>query len=85
LYEEEDEEEDDVFVKEGRQVLSPAGRPERHLQEIEHGCPFTPFLAPSLHSSPSEGSKIPFPQPAGVAPVLMIYGRPMDPRIEALN
>ncbi len=82
--EEEDEDEDEVFVKGGRQVPSPAGRPERHLQEIEHGSPLTPFLAPSSHSSPKEGSQTPFPQPAGVAPRLMIYGRPIDPRLEVL-
>lgn len=63
----------------GRQVPCPDGLPLRHLQLEEQGSPGLPLRLPSSHSSPSEGSQIPLPQPAGVAPRLMIYGRPIVP------
>jgi hypothetical protein len=63
----------------GRQVPCPDGLPLRHLQLEEQPSPGVPLRLPSSHSSPSEGSQIPLPQPAGVAPRLMMYGRPIDP------
>jgi hypothetical protein len=61
----------------GRQCPSPVGSPDSHLQLAEHPSPLTVF--PSSHSSPRAGSQCPSPHPAGVAPRLMIYGRPIVP------
>lgn len=68
---------EDVTVSSGRQVPLPAGLPLSHLQLEEQPSPETVF--PSSHSSPSAGSNMPSPQPAGVAPRLMMYGRPIVP------
>jgi hypothetical protein len=61
------------------QVPSPFGLPLKHLQLLEHGSPAAPLLLPSSHSSPRLDSQILLPQPAGVAPRLIIYGRPEWP------
>jgi hypothetical protein len=72
-------EEEDVLLLAARQVPSPLGLPLKHLQLLEHGSPETPFLLPSSHSSPRLDSQIPLPQPAGVAPREIMYGRPEWP------
>lgn len=53
--------------------------PVRHLQDDEHSLPGVPFRGPSSHSSSRLGSQMPSPQPAGVAPLTMMYGIPLEP------
>jgi hypothetical protein len=71
--------EEEVVLLLERQVPSPFGLPLKHLQLLEHGSPTAPLLLPSSHSSPRLDSQIPLPQPAGVAPRLIMYGRPEWP------
>lgn len=66
-----------VVLFDGKQVPSPFGFPLSHLQDFEHPSPST--VLPSSHSSPRAGSQCPSPHPAGVAPRVMMYGRPLWP------
>src|SRR3569833_695470 len=50
--------------------------PKRHLQDLSHRSPAFPLLEPWSHSSLNFGSYFPSPQPVGVAPREMMYGRP---------
>lgn len=74
--EELEELESDEEIIGGRHVPSPFGRPLSHLQLKEQPSPLT--ILPSSHSSPSSGFHFPSPQAAGVAPRLMMYGKPIE-------